>query len=383
MLTDRFLYLRFLIRGANAEKAVNAIRSAHIPLHHLRRRRDRAIVCRCKKQHLCHVHDACSRFSCSVTQLPAPFLSRLLLGLLKRKSFCIGSLVFLIVMYIAMQHVWSVQILDAGPYEGDIRAYLVSAGVTPGIRKDEVDAEKIRAALEWRYPQLAWIKTDFHGVSFRVTAVQGIPTPDMIDESRTGDVVAAQDGIVHSVITLAGTAQVKPGDFVRAGQVLILGQERTKDGGTKPVRAQGQINARIWIEKKAVLNASETLTLPSGNRFERKVFVSPFFSLSDAPPPNYASFDLESASHVLGGAWLPLFVTRETYEEITLSHVPRDTESLRLEAARAAEKMLLSSLKSGDVTVDKWVDYSMIEMESYAAVAVAEVLRDIGRFSGR
>ena len=383
MLTDRFLYLRFLIRGANAEKAVNAIRNEHIPLRHLRRRRDRAIVCRCKKQHMPFVDRACSRFSCSVTPLPAPFPSRLLLALIKRKAFCLGLLVFLIAMYASMQHVWSVQVLGAGPYEGDIRAFLVSEGITPGMHKDEIDAEKIRTALEWRYPQVAWIKTDFHGVSFRVTAVQGIPTPDMIDENRAGDVIAAQDGIVHSVITYAGTPQVSPGDFVRAGQVLILGQERTKDGGMQPVRAQGQVNARIWIEKKVVLDATETLTLPSGNRFERKVFVSPFFSLSDAPPPDYAFFDLNSTSHVLGGAWLPLFVTQETYEEINLSKAARDPSSLRREAARASEKLLLSSLKSGDVTVDKWVDYSMIEMESCAAVAVAEVLRDIGRFSGR
>ena len=38
--------------------------------------------------------------------------------------------------------------------------------------------------------------------------------------------VAAYDGIVVSVNAMAGTARVKPGDCVTAGQVLIAGEER-------------------------------------------------------------------------------------------------------------------------------------------------------------
>ena len=381
MLTDRFLYLRFLLKGPGSEKVLNALKKSHVPLRHITRGCDRGVTLWCLKCHEAQLRAEAERFSCTVTLLPPPALSRFFMSLCRRKFFVLGFFLAAAIVFYAMQHVWQVRILDAGPYEGDIRACLDMWQIIPGVMKRDVSLDDIENDLIYRYPQIAWIKADLSGVTLRIRVIPGTQAPPIETAGQTGNVVASQDGIVESIITLAGTPAVKTGDYVRKGDVLIRGEEKQYDGSTHPVRARGQVSARVYIEKNVRLSAFETVTHPTGNAFSRAVFSTPFGAFSFHPAPAYACADIYRTRMPIGGAWLPLFVTLETYEEITLTRIPRDEASLRLECQKALANLLDSALQSGDVVVDKWVDYSMIEMESYAAVCVAQIRRDIGRFS--
>ena len=381
MLTDRFLYLRFLLRGPGSEKVLNALKKADVPLRRITRNADRSVTFLCLKCHQSQLQTAAEQFSCTLSSLTPPPFSRLLLALHQRKWFCLGFFLAGAIIFYAMQHVWQVRIVNAGPYEGDIRACLEAQEIIPGIMKRDVPLDTIESMLTYRYPELFRIRADISGVVLRILVIPGIKTPEIETAGPTGDVVASQDGIVESIITFAGTPAVKAGDFVRKGDVLIRGEEQQLGGSTHPVRARGQVSARVYIERNVRISASETETIPTGSTFSRTVLYTPLGAFTFYPSPAYENADVSSTHMPIGGTWLPLFAARETYEEVTLSSVPRDEASLRLECQKALANLLDSALQSGDVVVDKWVDYSMIEMESYAAVCVAQIRRDIGRFS--
>ena len=69
---------------------------------------------------------------------------------------------------------------------------------------------------------------------------QGVPPPETAVLTGHADVVAAEDGVIKRLTAFAGTPAVKEGDFVRAGQVLIEGQEMGK-----AVKARGEAAARV------------------------------------------------------------------------------------------------------------------------------------------
>ena len=76
---------------------------------------------------------------------------------------------------------------------------------------------------------------------------EGVPPPEVANNDGSGDVVASSDGLIQRVTTYAGTPVVKAGDFVKAGQTLIRGEERGKDGTVQSVKARGEVIARQWI----------------------------------------------------------------------------------------------------------------------------------------
>ena len=372
--------LRFRLRGVNLEKVLNAARKEGILLRDISREKDRALICLCKKRDAEALLQLCQRFSCRAEGMAPPPLSRLIFFFQKNKGFLAGMLLFFFLCAYAMQFTWGIRIDNAGAYAGDIRAYLTQSGIQAGVKRREIDLSGLQNDLEWRYPQLAWIRTSWQGAYLSISVTQGVLSPQVETSGPAGDVVASQDAVIESIVTLAGTPLVKPGDFVRAGDVLIQGSERTQQGNAAPVKARGTVTGRVWIEESIVMQGTEDVALPTGKSCCQRILCTPFGCFTRHAPPSFSVYDTEITHHVLGGAWLPVYLTMLRHEEAVLERRPLDIRQLERDLALAADQILMQKVQKNDVVVDKWVDYSMIDVDRYAATAAAEIRREIGRF---
>lgn len=305
-------------------------------------------------------------------------LGRLLDMLHGRRVLAVCAMIALLALALATQLMWQVEIRDAGVYEADIRLYMDELGVQPVMRRSRVDTAALRDALEWRYPRVAWFECGWRGMTLAITVVQGTAQGETVTHLGSGDVVAARDGIVTSVVTLAGTPQVKAGDIVRKGQVLILGQERIAQEETRPVMARGKVMARVWDSAVIRLSAVETQTTCTGRVQEVLTVRCPWFDLWAMASSGFEKQDVRVAEIPLGGVFFPLTAHWETRMEAETAMQPREEGQLRAEAAVAALRKLREKIGIHDDLVDKWVDYCMIEDEVLEAVATGERLMDIG-----
>ncbi len=180
------------------------------------------------------------------------------------------------------------------------------------------------------------------------------------------------------IATYAGTPQVRPGDLVRAGQVLIKGEERGDNGELRAVQARGEVMARVWVTAKARLPLTEYRSIPTGERTERRVIRTPFFDVSAEEEPAYLTADKSIEAMPLGGVFFPVQLLRVMYQEVSLEETERDLEDVKREGARAALQRL-EQMVIHDETVDKWMKFSMIERDTIEVEAMAEVIRQIGR----
>ena len=297
----------------------------------------------------------------------------------KRWGLPLGAAIAAALLIWALGSVWTVRVENAGPYAGEIRSYLLENGIRPGIRRAGLSLSVLRDKLEWRFPQVKWIRTEFAGTALRIIVEEGTPPPQIADQGGPGDVVAAQDGLLLRLNTFAGTPQAKPGQWVRAGQVLIRGEERGKDGETLPVKARGEALARVWVSERVRFSTREYESIPTGSAVTLRRITGPFFQWSSGDKPDYALCDLEKSETPIGGVWFPILCEKETYAEVSTRPVPRDLNQLALEAGEAAWLRLKETLIHDEI-VDKWMNFSIIEEDTMEAAATAEVRRDIARF---
>ena len=369
---------RFTAEGLNLERLIRQAGEADIPLTALRRR-GRRIRGVAAEDDLPRLQQLADKGGWRLTVGGRVGAGRALDMLRRRAALAVLCLAAAAGLVAAAQLMWRVELLDAGVYEADIRQYLDGQGIRPVCWKSAVDPSALRDALEWRYPQVAWVEAGWRGTTLQIHVVAGIPAGEAVSIDGSGDVVASRDGIIDRVMTVAGTPQVKPGDLVKAGQVLIAGEERTSGGETRPVAARGTVMARVWDAASVRMSAMERSTVYTGRTQQVQTVSLPWFDLWKCHPSGYEQEDISVRTMPLGGLFLPFTVCWEKRMEAHVTLQFRDTEQLKAEAAVAALRRLRQKTGVADDFVDKWVDYSMIEGEILDAVAYGERIVDIAR----
>ena len=369
---------RFTAEGLNLERLIRQAGETDVPLTALRRR-GRRIRGVAAEDDLPRLQQLADRGGWRVTAGGRVGAGRVMDMLRRRTALAALCLAAAAGLVVASQLMWRVELKDAGVYEADIHRYLDDRGIRPVCRKSAVDPAALRDALEWRYPQVAWVEAGWRGTTLQIRVVAGTPVGETVSIDGSGDVVAARDGIIDRILTVAGTPRVQPGELVRAGQVLIAGEERTSGGETRPVAARGIVMARVWDAASVRMSALERSTVYTGRNQQVQTVSLPWFDLWVCEPSGYAQEDVSVRTMPLGGLFLPFTIRWETRMEAHVTLAARETEQLKAEAAVAALRRLRQKTGVADDFVDKWVDYSMIEGEILDAVAYGERIVDIAR----
>ena len=283
-----------------------------------------------------------------------------------------------IALLICSRMVWRISIEAAGAYAPDVAAVLEAAGVRVPCLRNRVNLHEIQAELEWRYPEVAWVECGWRGTSLVIRLVKGEVHMQQKAEPGSSDVIASRDGVISSVVTVAGTPVVKPGDVVRAGEVLIRGEERASGGETVPVHAEGTVKARVWRSASVTMPLSETITTYTGNTQLVWTIETPWFDLWKLPKCDFAVYDTQVSKLHFGGIFIPTGLRVEKRLEAELSGAMRDRQDVQADAERAARCRLQEKLAPDESLIDIWGNCSMIDDETLLSVVTGEVLVDIG-----
>ena len=210
-----------------------------------------------------------------------------------------------------------------------------ACGVRFGASRRELRSEQVKNRLLRAIPELRWAGVNTEGCTAVITVALRDEEQDAA-EALPGDIVAVCDGVVTEVYSRTGTAAVKPGQAVRAGETLISGAADL--GRTIRLdRADGEVYGLTRRELEAVL-PGKTLRLEQTGRVERK------FSLLIGK--KYVNFSNDSGIFggtcvkmrtvnyltLPGGFRLPAALVTETRYLCEAEEVPREDRS-ELEAA--------------------------------------------------
>ncbi len=205
----------------------------------------------------------------------------------RRMGFFTGALIFILALYIMSSFVWFVEV-DGNKKVESSKILLTAAkhGVYQGAAKWNFSRIEVEEAMLRDLGELSYVKLDIRGVKARIQVVEKIlPKTDI---SGPCHIVATRDGVIEEVLALDGQANVKPGDVVKKGDILISGvvfpekspyivsndEEEKEEEQEEPytVRARGQVKARVWYEGYGECRLHEEKLVLSGRKL-RKIYI--------------------------------------------------------------------------------------------------------------
>lgn len=179
-------------------------------------------------------------------------------GLLKRPVLTVGLLgIFLFSAWVSSR-VFFVQV------EGNetiptrqIIEKAGSCGIGFGASRREVRSEKIKNALLESMPQLQWAGVNTYGCRAVITVRERNQEAEKSEKSTVSSIVALRDAVIRDMTVLKGNGLCKPGQAVKAGEVLISAYT---DCGIciQATDAQGEIFGETLRRLKAILPTKYT-----------------------------------------------------------------------------------------------------------------------------
>lgn len=180
----------------------------------------------------------------------------------KRQAFMMICFLFLCTLWLASLHLWDIRIENNRYYTDDqIISWLKEQGIAKGIRKGRVDCELLEQQLRDSFERISWSAITVEGTVLRIAVAENYGTLQAVyTETEPADLVASESGIVESVVVRKGISQVKPGDTVEKGQILISGAVPVHDDNGEvtayeQVHADGDVMLRNSLEYRDVLPA--------------------------------------------------------------------------------------------------------------------------------
>jgi similar to stage IV sporulation protein len=174
--------------------------------------------------------------------------------------------------------------------------------------------------LEDKNSEIMWVRARIEGSTLKIKIEEKINPPDLQKGTLEGDLVASMDGEIAKIYTISGTAQVKPGDIVKKGQVLVSGIEG-KEGFKFETRAEGSALANTFYEKNMEIQVEgekleftgekdEALYL---NFFDKKIYIK-------KPIKTFKEYDkIEKKGKIL---------SEEVYYEKALKNIDKSKEDI-------------------------------------------------------
>ena len=171
---------------------------------------------------------------------------------LKRPLLLSGGIVFLFLMLWLPTRVFFVQVEgnDAVP-AGRILDEAERCGIWFGSSRRQVRSEQVKNALLEALPELRWAGVNTIGCTAVISVKEKPEREEELQKAGVTGMEAVRDGHILTCTVTKGTALVKPGDTVRAGQLLISGYT---DCGfcIRAECAEGEVYAQTKRELEAV-----------------------------------------------------------------------------------------------------------------------------------
>lgn len=390
-------YLTVRVEGQRIEPFINMAMVRGIRLWDIRHLSHHAITARVRISGFFSLRHIARKTRCRMRIVRRHGLPFLAVSLKKRKMLALGAVFFLFLLYFLSSLVWFVEVVgNQQVATEDILRVAQREGFRSGTPRWRLDKLRLEKVLAREFPLVAIFSVEIRGTRVLIEVVEKKLPPPQEEESQPSHIVAARSGVIEDLIVLVGEPVAKPGDTVRAGQMLISGILPVPGTGSltpppgvilppplslEPERvcARGLVRARVLYTAVGESPVVESNWRPTGRRVTR-LFISGggreviVYGPREAPYPVFAREQQEVRI-----PRMPLLLTWERLSELEPYTVEYGLEGAAARAAaRARAEIDRARMPQSEILSEK-IDPVPLDDPNRVRVRVQlEAMEDIG-----
>lgn len=262
-------------------------------------------------------------------------------------------------------------------YIGDIE----EVGLKVGKLKSTINSKEIINKIRLKRKDIAWMGIELKGTNAIVKIAKADEKPEIINEEEYCNIVSDKVGVITKINAQTGTANVKVGDTINIGDVLINGWMEGKYTGIRYVHAKGEIQAKVWHTKHKKILYNTTERKETGNI--ENLYTIKFNNLKINLHKGVSKFKIydtietESKFKLFSDFYLPISIVKKTNKELQEVEKNYEVEEAKNLGIQELQQELEQEIQDKEKIVNK--NINTYEHEDGVDVYVTyEVLEEIG-----
>ena len=377
-----FGYVRISIEGYYIERFINICTSKKIVIWNLKREAGIKLFFNAGINEFRELCKIAKKTQCKIKIEDKKGIPFILHRYKKRKIFAGFLLAIIVVIAISSNFIWNIQIeaQDDEEFE-NIEQDLEAVGLKVGTAKSEIDTKEIMNKLRLKRDDIAWVGMELKGTNMIVKLVKADQKPEIVDDSEYCNIVSDKEGIITKINVQNGTANVKVGDTVKEGMVLVNGWMEGKYTGVRYVHAKAEIEAKIWYTENITIPYNATETIETGEEEVNYGIKLNNFEINF--PKGVSKFEFydtikeEKKFKLFSDFYLPISIIKETKKEVKKEQKEYNVDEAKSLGIQQLEQQLDEKIVDKDKIVNK--NINTYENQDGVEVEVTyEVLETIG-----
>ena len=263
-------FLKISVKGYYIERFINICKNNKITIWNLKRKDSIELNLNVRIKEFKEICKIAKKTGCKIKIKNKKGIPFLLHKYKKRKIFFILLILLVLIIGLSSCFVWNVEIKEENGYElENIREDIEKAGLKSGVFKGKINTKEIINKIRLERKDIAWMGIELKGTNAIVKLVKSDEKPDIINEDEYCNIISDKEGIITKISVQNGTANVKVGDTVKKGDILVNGWMEGKFTGIRYVHSLAEIEAKVWYTESIKIPYKVTETGYTGNEEEK------------------------------------------------------------------------------------------------------------------
>ena len=375
-------FLRISIEGYYIERFINICKSKKIGIWNLKRDKDINLKLNIGIRDFKEICKIAKKTRCKVKIEKKRGLPFLINRYKKRKIFVILLILLVALIFISSNFVWNVEIIEGNNYMlENIEEDIKESGLEIGKLKSKINTKEIINKVRLKRDDIAWMGIELKGTNAIVKLVKSEAKPEIIDEEEYCNIVSDKVGVITKINAQTGTLNVKVGDTVNVGDVLINGWMEGKYTGIRYVHAKGEIEAKVWYTKHKKILYNTTEKVETGNTEEKYQIkfnnfkINLYKTLSNFEI--YDTIETENKIRLFSNFYLPISINKITNKEMKEEHKKYSKEEAKNIGIQQLQEELDAEIENKENIVNKNIN-TYEEKDGIDVYVTYEVLENRG-----
>ena len=260
----------------------------------------------------------------------------------KRKGIFAGIICFGLTLYFLSLYIWSVDLQGVSQLDkNELNTLLSDLGACAGTLKSELDTPMIEKSIMNNFSGISWVSANIKGSTLSLELKERVEPPQIVPKTKPCNVKASTEGQIIRMEIYEGTPEIKCGDAVIKGQLLINGFVEDDFGACSIRHAAGKVFA---LTKHKIIKEIELCQVEkqsTGKTVVRKRLrlfgIELPLTFVPAPGENYKK-DVKIKNISILGVSLPASYYQETWTQICDKKVVLSEEQALQKANLELEK---------------------------------------------